>query len=188
MPILGIIASSISGNLDAGDFESIATYSVGSGGAANVEFTSIPATFTHLQIRGLVKGSAAASGGLLCQANSDTGSNYTRHELGGNGSIAYAYGIASQSAVNLYGNYDNLANNDFPVAFVMDVLDYKDTNKYKTFRILSGMDKNGANYGEVFLKSSVWMSGSAITSLKFYIGGQNLGQYSHFALYGIRSA
>jgi hypothetical protein len=39
--ILGIIASS---RLAAvGDFESIATVSVGSGGAADVEFTSIPA-------------------------------------------------------------------------------------------------------------------------------------------------
>jgi hypothetical protein len=47
--ILGIIASS---KLSAvGDYESIATVTVGSGGAANVEFTSIPATYTHLQLR-----------------------------------------------------------------------------------------------------------------------------------------
>jgi len=38
-----------------GDFESIATVSVGSGGAADVTFSSIPATFTHLQIRYIVK-------------------------------------------------------------------------------------------------------------------------------------
>ena len=61
MPILGIIASSISGNLDANDFESIATVSVGSGGAANVEFTSIPATFTHLQIRAILKTTTSAA-------------------------------------------------------------------------------------------------------------------------------
>jgi hypothetical protein len=50
MPILGIIASS---KLTAavGDFESIATVTVGGGGAATVEFTSIPATYTHLQLR-----------------------------------------------------------------------------------------------------------------------------------------
>ena len=34
-------------------YESIATVTVGSGGAANVEFTSIPADYTHLQIRGI---------------------------------------------------------------------------------------------------------------------------------------
>jgi hypothetical protein len=37
-------------------YESIATVTVGSGGsAANVEFTSIPATYTHLQIRGIAR-------------------------------------------------------------------------------------------------------------------------------------
>jgi len=36
-------------------YESIASVTVGSGGAANVEFTSIPATYTHLQIRGIAR-------------------------------------------------------------------------------------------------------------------------------------
>jgi hypothetical protein len=49
--ILGIIASSRLVAPPVGDFESIATVTVGGGGAANVEFTSIPATYTHLQLR-----------------------------------------------------------------------------------------------------------------------------------------
>jgi hypothetical protein len=40
--ILGIIASSRLVAPPIGDFQSIATVSVGGGGAANVEFTSIP--------------------------------------------------------------------------------------------------------------------------------------------------
>jgi hypothetical protein len=45
MPILGVIASS---RLAAavGDFESIATVTVGGGGAASVTFSSIPATYS----------------------------------------------------------------------------------------------------------------------------------------------
>jgi hypothetical protein len=53
MPILGIIASAITGNLVTTSYESIATVTVGGGGAATVAFTSIPATYTHLQIRGI---------------------------------------------------------------------------------------------------------------------------------------
>ena len=49
MPILGILASSYPAVSTS--YESIATVTVGSGGAANVEFTSIPGTYTHLQIR-----------------------------------------------------------------------------------------------------------------------------------------
>jgi hypothetical protein len=88
MPILGIIASAITGNLVTTSYESIATVTVGSGGAANVEFTSIPATYTHLQVRGIGR-SLEANTGVDVQYlrfNSDTGSNYAWHQLVGNGS------------------------------------------------------------------------------------------------------
>lgn len=184
---LGIFAAA-NQSAPSTSYESIATVSVGSGGASDATFSSIPSTYTHLQVRGLVLGSAAASGSLSCQVNSDTGSNYTSHLVGGNGSIAYAYGATGRTYADIYGYYDNLANNNYPVGFVMDILDYKDTNKYKTIRVLSGMDKNGNNYGEIFLKSSVWMSTSAISTLKIYISGQNMAQYSNIALYGIKAA
>jgi hypothetical protein len=51
MPILGIIASAITGNLVTTSYESIETVTVGSGGSATVTFSSIPATYTHLQIK-----------------------------------------------------------------------------------------------------------------------------------------
>ena len=51
--------------------------------AANVTFSSIPATYEHLQIRGTLRG--AVSGTLAIQLNSDTGSNYSRHQIYGNG-------------------------------------------------------------------------------------------------------
>ena len=73
---LGIFASA---NTTVGtSYESIATVSVGSGGAANVEFTSIPGTYTHLQIRAI--GQTAGSGQFVkMQMNSDTTTNYNSH-------------------------------------------------------------------------------------------------------------
>jgi hypothetical protein len=52
-PILGILASGMSGNLWAPgkDFDSIATTTVGAGGASTITFSSIPSTYRHLQIR-----------------------------------------------------------------------------------------------------------------------------------------
>ena len=64
--ILGTIASSFE---VAGDFESISTVSVGSGGAANVEFTSIPATYTHLQIRSLAQTNRSSIGRDIVNIN-----------------------------------------------------------------------------------------------------------------------
>jgi len=82
MPILGIIASSTSAGYAVGDYESIQTVTVGSGGAADIEFTSIPATYKHLQIRVLCRGTEASENkNITFRFNSYTGTNYTFHNL-----------------------------------------------------------------------------------------------------------
>lgn len=169
-----------------GVYDALASTTVSSGGSSAITFYGIPQNYAHLQVRGTVLGTAAASGSLQCKINGDGGTNYTRHELGGNGSSAYVYANTAQTSINMYGNYDNIANNNFPCTFVMDIVDYTDESKYKTIKVLSGMDKNGASYGETFLKSSLWQNKSAVTSLSIYIGGQNLAQYSSIALYGVK--
>jgi hypothetical protein len=65
----------------------------------------------------------------------------------------------------------------------LDILDYKDTNKYKTVRDLSGLDANGS--GGVEFGSGLWMNTAAINTLKVYAIG-NLVQYTQFALYGVK--
>ena len=169
-------------------YESIATVTVGGGGSANVEFTSIPATYTHLQIRAIARTDRAATGEWLeIQFNSDTASNYSDHYLAGNGSTASAGAQANVSYMEV---------NRFPAAssgasifgaFVTDILDYANTNKYKTIRNLGGNDQNGS--GEIHLGSGNWRSTNAITSIKILPGGgTNLVQYSQFALYGIKGS
>ena len=169
-------------------YESIATTTLSSS-QATITFSSIPATFTHLQIRALVTGTnATQTGSTSFQLNGDTGSNYTRHQLGGGGATAFAYAATAETKGHVYGYNDNL-NNVVPMSFVMDILDYANTSKYKTTRILSGSDRNGTPpYGDINLISSLWLNTNAITSLSIFIGGQNIGQYSSFALYGIKGA
>jgi hypothetical protein len=55
--ILGILDSGVAASTNS--YESIATVTVGSGGASEVEFTSIPSTYTHLQIRALARNTTA---------------------------------------------------------------------------------------------------------------------------------
>ena len=98
MPILGILASSITGGLvtDAGAMFPIRSYVVPSGGAASVTFDSIPSTYTHLQIRYIVQQKTGAGGanGIDVRFNDDSGSNYNVHRLVGNGSAASEIGRA----------------------------------------------------------------------------------------------
>jgi hypothetical protein len=179
MLLLGIIASSLPAA--AGDFESIATITVGSGGSATITFSSIPATFTHLQIRAVLKQSIGS--GAFARFNSDTGSNYARHRVQGNGATASATGDASQNKVLINTSQ---GFSDFGT-IVMDILDYANTNKYKTERHLFGIDLNGS--GAVGLESNLWRDTSAITQIEFISpNGGNYSEYSSFALYEIRSA
>jgi hypothetical protein len=71
-------------------------------------------------------------------------------------------------------------------AMVMDILDYQNTNKYKTVRTLGGFDADSV--GRILFDSSLWQSTSAVTSVTIFMAADNLDQYSQFALYGIRSA
>ncbi len=160
-----------------GDFESIATFSLSSSDA-NVEFTSIPGTFTHLQIRVLSMSSTANWNKL--QFNTDTGSNYTYHQLEGNGTTVVANSGTSQTSIQYAYSYSTTN----PLSAVIDILDYANTNKYKTVRTLSGNDSNGS--GNVQLMSGLWLNTNAITSIKLINTSGLFNQHSHFALYGIR--
>jgi hypothetical protein len=172
-----------------GDFESIATVTVGSGGAATVDFTSIPGTYQHLQIRGLARSSTASTGFefLSLRFNSDTASNYARHSLQGDGATPQASGQASQTEgwVRNILPRNNTTANIFG-ACVIDILDYASTSKTKTVRALGGGDANGS--GWVSVSSSLWNNaGSAITSVTLLSEANNLVQHSTFALYGVKA-
>jgi hypothetical protein len=186
-PILGIFASANQVQFIASPaFESIATVTVGSGGAATVTFSSIPSTYQHLQVRYMPRISTADTAeNTWLQFNGDTGSNYTYHFLDGNGSSASAGAGTSQTRI-LAGRAGaaNSGSNIFG-ANVLDVLDYADTNKYKTARILGGIDRNGN--GNIRLDSGVWMNTAAVTSLTISpTTANNFVEYSSFALYGIK--
>jgi hypothetical protein len=183
--ILGSLSSGVT--VSASSYESIATVTVGSGGSASVSFTSIPADYTHLQVRGILRSTRALSqAGVLFRLNSDTGSNYSFHALLGNGSGAFANGSANQTYINMGELPAGSASSGIFGAFVIDILDYKDTNKYKTVRLLTGQDRNGA--GEISFLSGNWRNTNAITSITIKEDISNMAEYSSFALYGIKGA
>lgn len=159
-------------------YESIATVTVGSGGASTVTFSSIPSTYKHLQIRYFLKANAFAAWNQV-RYNSDSGNNYTYHELYGTGS---SVGAGNSTGVNGWNfNYNN-SGTAFNVG-VIDILDYANTNKYTTSRNLHGYDENGS--GVVALTSGLWLNTAAISQIDL-VGGTSFLQYSSFALYGIK--
>ena len=186
-PILGITASQITGHLWAPgkDYDSIATTTVGGGGASSITFSSIPSTYKHLQIRGIAQRTTASTfSAVNIVFNSDTtNTNYARHDLYGTGAATGASGIPTASNTSKAYVYVGSGSAFGPA--VIDILDYTDTNKYKTLRGLGGVDNNGS--GLVAFNSSLWLSTSAITSITLTIDtSATFSQYSSFALYGIK--
>jgi len=170
----------------AGDYQSIQTVTVGSGGSATITFSSIPATFKHLQIRYMARTNRAATQDfLLTRFNSDTGSNYSYHQLAGDGSSAASGAGTTQTSMQSGITAGGSTTASIFGAGFIDILDYADTNKYKTLRTLDGMDRNGA--GQVEIYSGNWRSTSAVSTITITsFGSANFVEYSSFALFGIK--
>ena len=181
-PILGILASSRPAAA-ASSYESIATVTVGSGGSSSISFSSIPATYTHLQVRALTSNASYSTSSASLYLNSDTtAANYRNHYLYGSGSSAAAGTDGNSAGNGMMGSGMSTG----PAAWVIDLLDYKDTNKYKTIRLLNGWDANGSGY--VWFGSNLWMNTAAVSTFTITTGVGTFAQYSSFALYGIKGA
>ncbi len=186
MPILGIWASQISGKLYNNSYDALGVVNVGAGGAANITFSSIPSTYQHLQIRGFGRSNrSAANDEMILRYNSDNGANYATHRLYGDGSSTGSQGFTSQSYA-LIGDMPAASglSNTFATT-VVDVLDYANTNKNTTTRILAGRDENGTGY--VWFNSNLWLNTSAVSTITILpANGTGFVQYSSFALYGVK--
>lgn len=168
-------------------YESIATTTVGAGGASTITFSSIPSTYTHLQVRALARTdrTPTAYDYPAMRFNSDTGSNYGIHYLEGDGSSVISGGSTSLSSIYLSEITSAGATASIFGEFIVDILDYANTNKNKTTRLLGGYDKNGG--GLMIFRSGLWLNTAAISTITIIpLTGPNFVQYSSFALYGVK--
>ena len=108
--------------------------------------------------------------------NSDSGSNYSFHDLYGTGAAVGVLGAANQTSV-----FASLTGSTQAAVSIIDILDYANTNKYKTNRCLIGVDYNGSGYS--WFSSGNWRNTAAINSI---VLNATFTQYTSAALYGIK--
>ena len=179
----------VGGEPDFGAFESITTTTL-STATASVTFSSIPATYKHLQIRMINRvvgnSSSNTNSNVLMRFNSDTASNYTRHLLYDQAGIGAA-GAANTTSIFASAAPNSTNTSGIFGAEIVDILDYANTNKFKTTRTLGGYDNNGVAGNRLTFESGVWRDTSAITTILIYPdNSETWAQYSSFALYGIK--
>ena len=185
-PILGIIASSQF--VSKGSFESIAT-ATGTGSSGVITFSSIPSTYSHLQLRWIARTTDATAGfeSILIRYNGVTTTSYGYHYIEADGSTVVAAGTGFTDTSWNLGNAMALGGLTAGIMGVgiIDIHDYASTTKLKTSRAIVGGDRNAAN-GKIELYSSLFNSTSAISSITLTSGGGNYATTTQFALYGIK--
>jgi hypothetical protein len=184
-PIVGILASANYARA-TNSYESIATVTVGSGGSSSVTFSSIPSTYTHLQVRGIARSNRASTRDALSVRTNGNSADYSYHNFYGNGGSVTAQFVDVEPEIAFNDIAGDSATAGVFGAMIIDILDYTSTTKIKTIRGFGGSDNNGS--GIVALNSGAYYTNTnAITSITLLsYGGTALNQYSSFALYGIK--
>lgn len=161
-------------------YQLISSVTVGSGGAANISFTSIPATYTDLK---LVLSQRYTSGGNVVDVvdvTFNSTSPATGRVLTGNGASAgsitstrLGVGNGSASTASTFNNLE------------LYVPNYTSSN-YKSFSADSVTENNASDAG-ANLVAGIWQNTAVITSITLS-GSANMAQYSTAYLYGISNA
>lgn len=160
--------------------ELIQTITVGAGGAANIEFTSIPQTYTDLHLVLSLRASKAdkVSEGLI-RINGST-SDLSNRSLIGDNSAAYTAGYVTSRIIGS-ANGNTATSNTFS-SHVVTFPNYT-SSANKSFSADAVSEDNGG-YTERGIHANLWAQTAAITSLSIY-SSVNWLQYSSASLYGI---
>ena len=185
---LGLLGGAAGGGGGAYDLLETTTLS---SSASSVTFSGLGSysDYAHLQIRAVVRESSGAGGYTNSQLtlNGDTGSNYSWHYMGGQGSSVSSVGYGTQPNVRLqsFAPGDGSPSGIFG-AGVIDILDFNNGSKNSTVRALHGAITSTNN--GIFLTSGAWFNTDAITSINFAIGSNSWVAGCRFSLYGIKGA
>jgi len=170
-------------NYTVGAYDSIATSTISST-TATVTFSSIPATYKHLQLRMSTRTDFASATPIdvYLEINGDTSyTGYRNRRLKGDGSSATSSSSASYDIHKITPAASSTASAFSGI--VVDLLDYANTNKNKTVRYLGGADLNGS--GNIVFGSILWPFTTAVTQIKLSADGSFVAG-SKIALYGIK--
>jgi hypothetical protein len=160
-------------------YEKIAT-TTASGSSTNVTFSSISGSYTDLVL--IIANITAQIDNVGITLNSDTGSNYSRTVLQGNGSTATS--ARGNNQTYLYTMYKDTAGGD-PAMSISQFQNYSNSTTYKT--ILTRQETNSSGTKSVQAMASLWRSTSAITNISINSGNANFNSGATFTIYGIKS-
>jgi hypothetical protein len=174
----------------ANTYALISNITVGSGGASTIDFTSIPQTFSDLCLRVSIRTSAADvnDGGTLI-FNNDSGTNYSRRQLYGDGSAAGSDSGTGLSYIQLPPlNGNGSTANTFSNGEIY-IPNYTSTVVAKAPSNDGTQETNDAT-SYMGIIATIWNPGTqaAINRITISCGSGTFLQYSTAYLYGIKNS
>ena len=164
----------------------IASVTVGAGGAASIDFTSIPQTYTDLLLKVSIRSSYGANEDDLLITLNGSSSGYSHRVLQGNGSTAIS--VTLSSITNKFwpayqpgstGTSNSFSNME------MYIPNYTSSN-YKSVSF-DGVEEQNATTAYMRLTAGLLSNTAAVSSISIF-GNANLVQYSTAYLYGIKNS
>jgi hypothetical protein len=163
-------------------FQKIATVTVGSGGAASMDFTSIPSTYTDLVLKTSLRDTFASTVQIINMSFNGNTANFSNRNLQGNGSTASSF---TQTRRILLSNSASSTANTFSNGDIY-IPNYAGATN-KSFSADSVTENNATSSFQA-LDASLWSNTAAITSITLTPDSGSFVQYSTATLYGILKA
>lgn len=167
-------------------FVAISTITVGSGGAANIEFTSIPSTYTDLCLITSLRTTATAYtvADVYLNINNSTNKMSTKIVYG-NGTAVGSTGYSNQTAPWTLSACSNIATTNTFSNNQAYFTNYANTSSNKTIILDSITETNAATLVIDGFVAGLYSETNAITSIKLTCD-DNFMQYSTATLYGVK--
>lgn len=164
-------------------YEPIATTTLSSSSSL-ITFTSIPQTYTDLQV--VFNGKApSASSGFSMYFNNDNTLNYSGNMIAGLGtSVSSATYSTSAGGYAIYGNNWTSLDATYPGTCIFDIFSYTNA-KRKSCLIKYSNDLNGS--GSIEISSGMWLSTAAINRIDL-LAGFSFASGTTATIYGIKAA
>lgn len=169
-------------------FELIASASVGSGGQADITFSTIPSTFTDLCIKVSGRTNFATNSvayAAISQINNSSSGLSIRYVLG-DGS-----GIPASGTDSTNGIYGAISTNGNTASTFGSCEFYIPNYAGSTQKSVSvdAVSENNATFAEAWLGAGLWTGTAAINSIKITpLQGTLFQQYTTAYIYGVKNA
>lgn len=165
-------------------FQLIQTISVGSGGQASIDFTSIPSTYSDLCIKLSARSNKTDTDQLFTVGFNGSTSNSTSRNVQGDGSSAVSG--TSATLIFMIGDGNNSTASTFGNCEIY-IPNYANTSYNKSSSMDGVSETNATNVGSIF-QTGLWSNTAAINRVTLTPnGGQTILQYSTAYLYGVKN-